>query len=424
MRREPGSLPIRGWLALALALTFAVPAVVTVVVGMTQFGAAWHTSAGAADIIRNGSAHWSSPAWQAATRRSLHPAGVDFVLVESGHTIYRSTPDPFRGSAANNQRTVQEIVIPGSPRRFAYIYGQGWGWGGGGPGGAFWLVPVAGLTALLLTLAGIGWFLRRTLIAPLAATSRAAGQVAAGDLDIALPTSRVREVAELNAAFLAMSAELRASLLRQAATEEERRLFVSAIAHDLRTPLFSLRGYLEGLEEGIAATPEKVAEYVRISREKADVLERLIADLFAYARIEYLEQTLRRTPLELDEVLQRVVEGRGRDAAVKGVKLDLTGGPRSCVVEGDAQLLERAIENVLDNALRHTPAGGTIDRGMACPRGRGDLYDLRRWSRNRPARSAARVRADVPGGPVAQLRNGWGRSRSGNSPPDRTSPRG
>ena len=221
-------------------------------------------------------------------------------------------------------------------------------------------MPVAGLTALLLTLAGIGWFLRRTLIAPLAATSRAAGQVAAGDLDIALPTSRVREVAQLNAAFLAMSAELRASLLRQAATEEERRLFVSAIAHDLRTPLFSLRGYLEGLEEGIAATPEKVAEYVRISREKADVLERLIADLFAYARIEYLEQTLRRTPLELDAVLQRVVEGRGRDAAVKGVKLDLTGSPRSCVVEGDAQLLERAIENVLDNALRHTPAGGTI----------------------------------------------------------------
>ena len=95
MRREPGSLPIRGWLALALALTFAVPAVVTVVVGMTQFGAAWHTSAGAADIIRNGSAHWSSPAWQAATRRSLHPAGVDFVLVERRPHDLPQHPGPF-----------------------------------------------------------------------------------------------------------------------------------------------------------------------------------------------------------------------------------------------------------------------------------------------------------------------------------------
>jgi signal transduction histidine kinase len=353
-------LPIRRWLALALVLTFAVPALVTLVVGVTQFGGAWHASAGAANIIRRGAAHWSSPTWQAATRRALHPDGVDFALMVNGRTIYRSTADPFQGTAGNNQRTVQEIVVPGRPRRVAYVYGQGWGWGGGmGAGRAFWLVPVAGLTALLLTLAGIGWFLRRTLIMPLAAASGAARQVAAGDLDIALPSSRVREVAELNAAFLAMSAELRASLQQQAAIEDERRLFVSAIAHDLRTPLFSLRGYLEGLEEGIAATPEKVAEYVRISREKADVLERLISDLFAYARIEYLEQTLQRTPLELGAVLSRVVEGRSREAAVTGVKMSLVGSSRLCMVQGDSQLLQRAVENVLDNALRHT--GGTVE---------------------------------------------------------------
>jgi signal transduction histidine kinase len=97
------------------------------------------------------------------------------------------------------------------------------------------LIPLAGLAAL-------AWFLRRTLILPLAATSEGARRIAAGDLTIELPPSRVREVTQLNAAFLEMSGELRASLRRQVAVEEERRLFVSAIAHDLRTPLRSLRG--------------------------------------------------------------------------------------------------------------------------------------------------------------------------------------
>lgn len=359
MRRRRGTLPIRRWLALALVATFAVPAIATVVVGVTQFGATWHSSAGAAGLLRAGASRWNDPTWQAAARRSLAGDGVDFVLVENGRTIYQSSPDPLAGTDANNQRTVQQLVLGGSPRRVAYIYSNRTGWAGAG--GGFWLVPLTGLAALLLTLGAIAWFLRLTLITPLAATSSAARQIAGGDLAIALPDSRVHEVAELKAAFLAMSAELRASLQHQAAVEEERRLFVSAIAHDLRTPLFSLRGYLEGLEHGLATSPQKMAQYIHICREKADALERLIADLFAYARIEYLEQTLQRGPLELGVLLGNVVEGRRREADVSHVTLDLDGGPRACSVHGDEQLLARAVENLLDNALRHTPPGGRIE---------------------------------------------------------------
>lgn len=365
MRPRHRALPMRRWLALALAVTFLVPAMVVRTVAAIQFGPMWRSGHDAAQLLRAGAFRWNDPAWRKATRATLASQGVDFVLIEHGHQVYSSSPDPLAGTGTARQRMAQQLVIPNSrSQQVAYIYSNSIG--SGGPGGVFWLVPLLGLSTLLVTLVAIGWFLRRILLTPLAATSNAARQIAAGNLDVQLADSPVREMAELNSAFAAMSAELRASLEHQARLEEERRLFISAIAHDLRTPLFSLRGYLEGLEQGLATTPQKMAQYIRISREKADVLERLIADLFSYARIEYMEQTLRSESLELGALLRRVVEGRWRDAEGRGVTLDLDESPRPCSLRGDAHLLERAVENLLDNALRYTPAGGTIEVRWRC----------------------------------------------------------
>src|SRR5690554_6504257 len=105
------------------------------------------------------------------------------------------------------------------------------------------MLPAVLVGSLLLTLAGIAWFLRRSVVTPLAAAEEGARSIASGDLDVALPSSRVREVSAVNAAFEGLSDALRHSLQEQARLEQERRLFISAIAHDLRTPLFSLRGY-------------------------------------------------------------------------------------------------------------------------------------------------------------------------------------
>jgi signal transduction histidine kinase len=183
----------------------------------------------------------------------------------------------------------------------------------------------------------------------------------------------VREVADVRDAFEAMGAGLRDSIKRQAELEEERRFFVGAIAHDLRTPLFALRGSLVGLEQGLADSPEKAAWYIAVCRQKADQLDRLVNDLFTYTKAEYLEQTLHRERLELGAILTRAADDAQPRALAAEIDIVLTGPDTGCAIEGDAHLLERAVENLLDNALRHTPAGGTITVEWVRGSGSGNL---------------------------------------------------
>jgi signal transduction histidine kinase len=222
----------------------------------------------------------------------------------------------------------------------------------------FWIVA-AGL-AVLFALLFVRWQMGRYVVRPLEAMGRAARRIAGGDLDFSIPRSRVREVADVRDAFQAMGAGLRDSIRRQAELEEERRFFVGAIAHDLRTPLFALRGSLVGLEQGLADSPEKAAWYVAVCRQKSDQLDRLINDLFTYTKADYLEQTLHRERLELGAVLTRAADDARPRALAADIALALMGPDMGCLIEGDAHLLQRAVDNLLDNALRHTPAGGTI----------------------------------------------------------------
>lgn len=357
------TLPIRRWLAASLAATFLIPVLTLLVIGLILFPRTEgpQTAADrAVSRLREDAGQWQDPEWQAATRDELVADGVDFVLLVDGQEVFRTTGEPLGAPDTEASRIVRQVVVSTTdPERFATIYSSPTT----GPPEELraWFVPLALITVLLLTLAGIGWFFGRTVVAPLTAASSAARQIAGGDLDIALPSSRVREVAALNSAVVAMSEALRSSLHRQAEMEQERRMLISAIVHDLRTPLFSLRGSLEGLQEGIADTPEKRDRYIDVARDKSDELERLIADLFAFTRLEYLDQEPDRVRLNLAELLPRLAEGFRSRADASDVHLTLSGSLAPCIVSADEHLLSRAVGNLLDNAVRHTPSGGTID---------------------------------------------------------------
>jgi signal transduction histidine kinase len=142
---------------------------------------------------------------------------------------------------------------------------------------------------------------------------------------------------------------------RDARIDEERRFLVTAVAHDLRTPLFLLRGYLERL----ARSSNSNGDLPR-AQDKARRLDRMIDDLFAFSRIEYRGPDLARDQVDLGELLEHASAEFGERIEEKRIALSATG-PSAISVVGDEHALGRVASNLLDNALRHTPAGGTIE---------------------------------------------------------------
>lgn len=308
----------------------------------------------AATPIISGRLHWSDPAWQRSMNSRLGALHVDAVVTgASGRVAYRhDTGLVSRFPSA----TYTVVTSRGLPIGTVSLYGRTTG-----PSEALLdLLSATAVVLVIVLLLGGGWCIGRAVLRPLAVMSKAAHRIVDGDLDVEIPGSRVREVAEVGAAFMDMASGLQSARERQTAMEQERTLLITAIAHDLRTPLFALRSRLEGLERGLATTPEKAATYIRVVRERADALERLIADLFAYTRLEYLEQSIQQEDVDVGLLLGQALESARPHAEAKGVTLTLIGDQQPVFVRGDGHLLARAVGNLLDNAVRYTPDGGQI----------------------------------------------------------------
>lgn len=229
---------------------------------------------------------------------------------------------------------------------------------------------VAGITGLLLAFLIVAYAMRRYILIPLEKMSQCARQIAEGDLDIQIPHSRISEIAEVHNGFNIMVDSLNKSFQKQVELENERRFVIAAVAHDLRTPLFALRGYLDGLEQGIADSPEKRAKYLAVCKEKSVQLDRLVEDLFTFAKTEYQEMILSENMIDLSLVLKNSIQSLSPQAEQKDIYIIADHLTSHCNIKGDSHLLERAMNNLIDNAVRHTPRHGKIlincDRDETC----------------------------------------------------------
>lgn len=296
---------------------------------------------GEADVVR-----WRDPDWQAEIEKKIDASLSGIVLLDaSGREIYRSVPSGLESIAHRELNVIDQGQLRGKALFYATKQTSEL---------ATAFAIISGLFAILF----IGFQMGRVVVKPLEAMSVAARRITGGDLDIQLPESTVMEIADVRAAFQAMGKGLRESLIRQSELEEERRFFISSIAHDLRTPLFALRGFLTRLERG--GNPEKAARYAAICSKKAEQLERLVSDLFSYGQMSSLEQLLRPKPLDIRALFEDIAEDYLPLAREKEIELTYEVPAESCDLLVDAHLLRRAIGNLIDNALRYSPANSNI----------------------------------------------------------------
>ena len=159
--------------------------------------------------------------------------------------------------------------------------------------------------------------------------------------------------------------EAEAAIERERAIEDSRRQLVAWVSHDLRTPLAGIQAMVEALDDGVVSEPADVrAYYGRLSAE-ATRLGRLVDDLFELSRIEASALDLDLEAISLDDLVSEAVASASVRAEAKGVRVEGDTAVEPAVVEGSPRELSRVIQNLLDNAIRHTPAGGAVRVGAA-----------------------------------------------------------
>ena len=217
---------------------------------------------------------------------------------------------------------------------------------------------IAALGAALLALV-IGILLARTLTRPLRALTDATEKMAGGELSQQVTVNSKDEIGELADSFNRMSREV-------AHANQLRKQMTADIAHDLRTPLTVIAGYVESMRDGdLAPTPERLDSiYAEIER-----LQRLVSDLRLLAVADAGELRLNLAPVNPKDLLERVAASFKLSAEQKGINLIVDADSSLPEIQADESRLDRVLSNLVSNAIRHTPEGGNIhlSAGPATP---------------------------------------------------------
>jgi signal transduction histidine kinase len=344
---------LHAWLALALALVIAAPALAGA--GAWFAAGAWQAAQeadrrrDAADALRSAALDTAAGRRQAIARLAALDVEAEVMTGAGKLAMAKGAVLTTPGLAATLEapdgklrlEEYEQVTVPLSDGvAQMFVVGE--------PVAARWAIAIAAAAAVLAaSFALVVVLLRRWVITPLARLADDADRIAGGELDMAPVSTRAREVAQVGEALHGMAGALRGALSAEAAAERDRRFLVTAIAHDLRTPLFTLRGSLEALERGIGD-----GRYLGLAQDRASHLDRLVSDLFRFSRLEYSPETAAREEVDIAALVRRAAEAVEPLAAASSCAVEVAPG-QPAFVRGDPEALLRVLTNLLDNAIRH-----------------------------------------------------------------------
>jgi signal transduction histidine kinase len=221
------------------------------------------------------------------------------------------------------------------------------------------------LATILLLFAGgiamvLGYFLSSTVSERIRRLDQAAKEIQAGNLSVRIPVSGNDEVARLARTFNQMAAQLQESQANQLALESLRRDLVTWAGHDLRTPLAGVRVLVEALADGMIDDPATSRRYLQQARKQIDHLSLLIDDLFQVSQLDAGGIPLNLEQASLADLISDTLENFSGQAAGQNIRLSGRATLEIDPIIMDVQRIGRVLNNLVDNALRYTHAGGSI----------------------------------------------------------------
>jgi two-component system, OmpR family, sensor kinase len=222
------------------------------------------------------------------------------------------------------------------------------------------MVLVSGV--VLLGLGALAWWIVRRGLRPLEQMAATAAVIAEGNLGHRVaPTGDRTEIGRLGTALNSMLGEIETAFAARAASEAGLRRFLADASHELRTPLTSIRGYAELFEIGARDRPEDLATSMRHIREEADRMSVLVDDLLLLARLGR-ERPVEMEPVDVVPIVSRAVTAARASVPEHEVLSDV---PAQALVLGDALRLRQVVDNLIANALRHSPDGSPVEVRVA-----------------------------------------------------------
>ncbi|MBQ7455367.1 MAG: HAMP domain-containing histidine kinase [Clostridia bacterium] len=217
----------------------------------------------------------------------------------------------------------------------------------------------AALAALAaMALAGVSvFFITRQIVKPLRVMAEMAGELAEGRFERRVPVTGSRETRELAAAFNLMAGQLET-------LEQTRRDFVANVSHELRSPMTSMQGFLQGMLDGTIPASEQ-SKYMQIVLDETRRLSKLVGNLLNLSRMENSETQLAWSDFDVHETIRRVIIANMAQLDEKEMELSLSFDDAPLRVHADADQIEQVLINLLTNAVKYTPSGGHITIGTA-----------------------------------------------------------
>ena len=222
------------------------------------------------------------------------------------------------------------------------------------------------LAIVLLVFAGgmamaLGYFLSSTVTDRMNLLKQAAENLAHGNLETRVPVSGRDEVAMLAQTFNQMATQLQTADEKQRELERLRTDLIAWVSHDLQTPLASIRAILEALYDGVVDEPETVKRYLNTAQRDVSSLSALIDDLFEMAQLDTGGIPLEKADSSLADLISDTLESFSELASRQNIQLEGSVENNVDPVCMDTQRVGRVFNNLISNALRHTPPGGQIE---------------------------------------------------------------